>query len=116
MILPMMGLLFAVFAAGIVGGIILCLVRPLRRLAPFALVPVLAAFGSLLLCLSLGVGLERLFVSQQAGGIGFFGGYVLGGLLGAGVGTWLALKLTRRFGPPNISFEADGSAAAQLQR
>jgi len=116
MILPMMGLLFAVFAAGIVGGIILCLVRFLRRFAPFALVPVLAAFGSLLFCWGLAVGLECLFASQQAGGIGFFGGYVLGGLLGAGVGTWQALKLTRRFGPPNITFEADGSATAQLQR
>ena len=116
MILPMMSLLFTIFAAGTVGGIILCVVRSLRRFAPFALVPVLAAVGSLLFCWGLAVGLERLFVSQQAGGIGFFGGYVLGGLLGAGVGTWLALVLTRRFGLPNISFEADGSAAAQLER
>jgi hypothetical protein len=116
MILPMMGLLFTIFAAGATGGIILSLVRSLRRFAPFALVPVLAAAGSLLSCWGLAVGLERLFASQRAGGIGFFGGYVLGALLGTGVGTWLALVLTRRLGPPNISFEADGSAAAQLQR
>jgi len=116
MILPMMGLLFAAFAAGIVGGIILCVVRSLRRFAPFALVPILAAVGSLSFCWGLAVGLERLFASEQAGRIGFLGGYVLGGLLGASVGAWLAIALTRRLGPPNIPFEADGSAAAQFQR
>jgi len=112
----MMGLLFSVFAAGIMCGIILCVVRSWRRHAPFALVPILASVGSLTFCWGLAAGLERLFASQRVGGIGFFGGYVLGGLLGAGVGIWLALGLTRRFGPPNISFEADGSAAAQLNR
>lgn len=99
MVLPMMGLLFTVFAAGVVGGMVLCLIRSLRRHAIFALVPVLAAVGSLLFCWGLAVGLERLFASQLAGGIGFFGGYVFGGLLGAGVGAWLALALARRLSP-----------------
>lgn len=107
MILPMMGLLFAIFAAGVLSAMVLCLTCSLRRFAPFALVPVLAAVGSLLFCWGLGISLERLFASSQAGGIGFFTGYVFGGLLGAGAGAWLALALTRRLGPPNHSVGLD---------
>ncbi|HTV85045.1 MAG TPA: hypothetical protein VME63_06555 [Dyella sp.] len=79
MILPMMGLLFVAFAAAPLGAAMLYFVHPRRRLLPLALIPALAAVGSLLFCWGLAVGLERFFASQQAGGIGFFGGYVLGG-------------------------------------
>jgi hypothetical protein len=116
MILPMMGLLFAIFAVGLLGAVVLLFVRPWRWLVPFALIPVLASVSSLLICWGLAFSLEHLFASQKAGGIGFFGGYVCGGLLGAGAGAFLARKFAAYFGQPNHSFETDGSAAAQLKR
>lgn len=98
MILPMMGLLFAMFSVGALGVAFLFMKRSWRRLVPFAWVPVLASSGALILCWSLAVGLELLLASPRAGGIGFFAGYVLGGLLGAALGYWLALRFSGRVG------------------
>ena len=93
MILPMMGLLFVVCAAGLLTAAILAIARPWRWCVPVALVPVLAAVGAFAFCWGLALGLERMFHSQQAGGVGFFGGYIVGGVLGGSVGTWLAYDL-----------------------
>lgn len=98
MILPMMGLLFAMFMAGALGAALLFIKRPWRRFSPFAWVPILGSTGALVLCWFLAVSLEQLLASPRAGGIGFFSGYVLGGLLGAALGYWLALRLTGRVG------------------
>jgi peptidoglycan biosynthesis protein MviN/MurJ (putative lipid II flippase) len=98
MILPMMGLLFAMFTAGALGAAFLFMKRSWRRFVPFAWVPILASIGSLVLCWVLAVGLEQLFASPKAGGVGYFSGYFLGGLLGAALGHWWALRLTRRIG------------------
>jgi hypothetical protein len=96
MILPMMGLVFTLFVAGIIGGVAMYALRPLRHLSPFALVPIIGSLGALLLCWGLAVGLERAFTSERAGGLGFFGGYAFGGLLGAWLGYRLALSLRAR--------------------
>jgi hypothetical protein len=96
MILPMMGLLFALFTMGAFGAGILCLIAPMRRLAPFALIPVLAAVGAFALCWGFAVAFEWLFSSDRAGGIGFFTGYPLGGILGGVLGLKLALLIGRR--------------------
>lgn len=57
MILPLMGLLFGVFATGLLSAVVLSLVRPWRRSLPLVVVPILGATGSLLLCWGLAVGL-----------------------------------------------------------
>jgi hypothetical protein len=96
MILPMMGFVFVLFVAGIIGGIVLYACSSLRHLSPFAFVPIVASLGALLLCWGLAVGLERAFASERAGGLGFFGGYALGGILGTWLGYRLALSLRAR--------------------
>lgn len=98
MILPMMGLLFAMFTVGALGAALLFIKRPWRRFVPFAWVPILASTGALVLCWVLAVSLEQFSASPRAGGIGFFSGYVLGGVLGAALGYWLALRFTGRVG------------------
>ncbi len=95
MMLPMLGLLFMLFVAGLLSAPVLYLV-PGRRLAPFALVPIFGAVGAFVSCVGLSIGLEQLFASQRVGGLGFFGGYLLGGLLGASAGFRLARRLVRR--------------------
>ena len=101
MILPMMGFLFTLGGGGLLAAVVLAIVPAWRRWVPFALVPVLAAVGAFVSCWGLAVGLERLFASGQVGGIGFFGGYLCGGLLGAALGAWSAYRLIRRRVPNN---------------
>src|ERR1700730_11901751 len=96
MILPMMGFVFVLFVAGIISGILLYAIRSLRHLSPFACVPIIASLGALLFCWGLAVGLEHAFTSERIGGLGFFGGYALGGILGAWLGYRLALSLRAR--------------------
>ncbi len=96
MILPMMGLLFVMFTAGALSAAFLFIRRPWRRFIPFVWVPILASTGALVLCWALALGLEQLFASSRAGGVGFFAGYILGGLLGGGLGYWRAQRLIGR--------------------
>jgi hypothetical protein len=91
----MMGLLFALFTIGAFGAGVLCLIAPMRRLAPFALIPVLAAVGAFVLCWGSSLAFEWIFSSERAGGIGFFSGYPLGGILGSVLGWRLALLIGR---------------------
>lgn len=91
----MMGLLFTLFAVGLLGAVVLCIVPRWRWLAPLALIPVLGSVGAFALCWGLAISLEQLPNSAQLSGFGFFGGYVLGGLMGAGVGCWSAWLLIR---------------------
>ena len=104
--LPALVLLLLLFVAGLLSAPVLYLV-PGRRLAPYALVPIFGAVSALVSCVGLSIGLEQLFASQQAGGLGFIGGYLLGGLLGAGAGVRLAHRLTCR-PVPNSNCEVLG--------
>jgi hypothetical protein len=88
----MAGFVIVLFAAGVLSGIGMFLFAPLRPLSPFALVAVFASLGAALLCWIFGIGLERAF-GESAGGIGFFGGYILGGLLGALLGYKSAVSI-----------------------
>ncbi len=96
MILPMMGLLFSLFVIGIIGGVISLLLPPCRRFAPLVfLVPIFTSVAAFCCSCGLAIGLEKIFQSTAAGGIGFFGGYSLGGLVGGGLGLVLALRRIR---------------------
>ena len=89
MILPMMGLLFMLFITGLALGAVLAFVPTWRSRAPLAIIPILASLGSCAGAWGGAIGLESL-ISSPAGGAGFFGGYVLGGILGAGAGWRIA--------------------------
>jgi hypothetical protein len=83
MILPMMGALAALAVCGLFVGLAFCFSPILRGLAPYvAIGSVAAAIGALSCSWGSAVALESLFGST-AGGIGFFSGYMLGGLAGA---------------------------------
>ncbi len=98
--LPMMGFLFALI---IVGGLVSLVATgdPHAKLAPFLGFPLLFA-GLAAFCLSLGFGaigeyLDRMLETLTFGGLGFFGGYSLGGLGGAVLGLKKAIKQTSSF-------------------
>ena len=116
--LPALILLFLLFVAGPVSAFVLYLAPPCRYLVPFALVPVCASVGAFVLCVVLSMSLQQLFHSQQAGGLGFLGGYFLGGLLGAWAGGWIAWRRVRRRPVPNHALqrtEAGHRVASDLQ-
>jgi hypothetical protein len=73
----MMGLLFTLFLAGLGLGAVLALRPAWRSRAPLALIPMMASMGS---CGGAWGG------ALSIGGVGFFGGYVVGGVLGASAG------------------------------
>ncbi len=96
MLLPMMGLLFLIVIVGVCTGIVFILSRRLRPWAPFVAFPLIFAgtlsFG---FCWGLSLLAERLLNSEVWAGVGFFGGYIGGGLLGCGLGVLLALRIRR---------------------
>jgi hypothetical protein len=97
MLFPMMGLLFVTVAVGVAAGIFFALVKPLRKWALFvALPPILGGLVSFASSWGLSLSLEQLLHSERWAGVGFFGGYVVGGLLGCGAGLLIALKTRRR--------------------
>jgi hypothetical protein len=97
MLLPMMGLLFLLIICGVAGGTVFFIFRQLRVWAPFVLFPPILggtlAFG---MCWGLSLLAERLLNSKFWAGVGFFGGYIGGGLLGVGLGILIAFRLRRR--------------------
>jgi hypothetical protein len=82
MILPMMGFIFALTAAGAAWVVASSAIRRFRSLRPFALVPLGAALLAFSACWALAISLEAAF-GEPAGGTGFFAGYAVGGLAGA---------------------------------
>jgi hypothetical protein len=97
MLLPMMGFLFFLIVAGLFFGLLLVIVRPWKSLAPFIAFPlILAGLFAFALCWGLGFSAEKLLHSESIASLGFLGGYVVGGLLGGGLGLVLALKVRRR--------------------
>ena len=99
MILPMMGFLFVLFGIGAIGGFIAALGGSTRLVFPTAVALLLGSTSSCALSWGLAVGLESLFGSSDLGGIGFFGGYagglLLGGLGGIQLGRVLARRMSR---------------------
>jgi len=107
MVMPMMGFLFFLFIAGIWNAIMLILlsfIKPLRFLrrivACFVLIPIFSSFVSFCLSWGLSIGLEEIF-SSSIGGIGFFGGYLLGLLIGACLGFYISYRISP-FKFPNL--------------
>lgn len=92
MILPMMGFLFALILVGGFALLIATVNRISPPLRPQPLLPyvgfvcLFAGLGALLLSMGLGLIAEKVFRSHGLAGIGFFGGYVLGGCGGAALG------------------------------
>ena len=116
MLLPMMGFLFLLIIAGVFAGVVCLLFRRLRSWALFvALPPILGGAFSFALCWGLAFSIERLLHSERWAGIGFFGGYAGGGLLGAGIGLLLALKVRPR-GPHLTIGSSDREAASLLSQ
>jgi hypothetical protein len=96
MILPMMGFVLVLFVGGIISGVALYAFSSLRHLSPFAFVPIIASLCALVLCWGIAVGLDRAFASERISGLGFLGGYAVGGLLSAWLGYRFALWLRGR--------------------
>jgi hypothetical protein len=94
MMLPMIGFLFALI---VVGGLASLVAKgdPHAKLAPFLGFPLLFA-GLAAFCLSIGLGALGEYLDRTSGtsvfsGLGFLGGYTLGGLGGALLGLRKAL-------------------------
>lgn len=90
----MMGMCLALCALGFGAGVVALFVPRLRRFSAFAfLLPLLSGIGALALAWGLAVFVEKVTGSSNAGGLGFFGGYAVGGLGGAVVGFVLARRI-----------------------
>ena len=92
---PMLGSAFATFWIGITLGAILYLLPSTRRSYTFAFIAISGSIGAVVSCICASLSLEH-FVNPILGGYGFFGGYALGGILGAFGGLKIALFATRR--------------------
>jgi hypothetical protein len=98
MLFPMTGfLMFLMPMAGFAAGIVLCFIRRLRFLAPFAfLVPLLASYGALAGFFGAGLGLESIGLRQRTIlAIGVWLGLLLGGALGTAVGVAAGTAVNR---------------------
>jgi hypothetical protein len=96
MLFPLMGLLFTLFLGGVAAGLLCLLIPRLRQWAPFVAFPsVLAALLAFCLSWGLALGLEKSLHSEPLAAIGFFGGFLLGGVGGVHVGLLFAVRLRR---------------------
>ena len=107
MLMPMMGLLFTLFLAGVWNAAVLgalSFIRPLRFLryiiAYFSLIPIFSSITAFCLSWSFGIGLETMF-STDIGGVGFYFGYLLGLFIGACLGLYVGYRL-HPFKLPNL--------------
>ena len=93
MIMPMFGFIFTLLVVGGLGTIVAVGDPKNTRLAPFiGFTALFAGIGALSLCVLLTFIGQQLLHSETLGGLGFFGGYVLGGLIGAGFGLYRAFR------------------------
>jgi len=90
-------LMFLMPMAGFAAGIVLCFIRRLRFLAPFAfLVPLLASYGALAGFFGAGLGLEGIGVRQQIiTATGVWLGFLIGGAVGTAVGLGAGIAVNR---------------------
>ena len=100
MMLPMIGFLFALIIVGASASLV-AVGDPYRaRLAAFVgFTSLFAGTGALILAMGLGGVGERLdvhFKTMMFGGLGFFGGYAVGGLGGALLGFKKAVRRSQR--------------------
>jgi len=100
----MMGFVVVLFEAGLIGGIILYFIKSLRHLSPFVLVAAAGALGAFLLFCTFTIGIEsnRVAIPYSIGLSISFGGYIIGGVLGALCGCRLAIMIRRRFDTPFV--------------
>ncbi len=70
-LLPMMGFLFTLFFGGVIAGLFLLFIRPLRRFSGFALVPMLSSVTAFVACWGLALSLEAISGSDRVGTLGF---------------------------------------------
>ena len=115
MILPMMGFLFALGAISVTWFVGCLVVRRLRTFAAFALVPASAAILSFIVCWGSAVLLET-FLGETVAGAAFFGGYALGGLLGALGGYLSAQRIRWRGGRGATKLEGRLAQAVAVTR
>jgi hypothetical protein len=80
----MFGFIFTLLVVGGLGTIVAIGDPKNARLAPYiGFTALFAGIGALSLCLLLTLIGQQLLRSETLGGLGFFGGYVFGGLIGA---------------------------------
>jgi hypothetical protein len=95
--MPMFGFIFTLIAVGGLGTLVAIGDPQNARLAPYiGFTALFAGLGALSLSLLLGFIGYQLPGSETVGGLGFFGGYVFGGLGGATFGFVRALRRRAR--------------------
>src|ERR1700730_5415440 len=93
MLMPMFGFISTLFVVGGLGTLVAIGDPQNTRLAPYiGFTALFAGLGALSLSLLLLLIGEQVLRSETLGGLGFFGGYVLGGLSGALFGLYRAFR------------------------
>ena len=93
MIIPMFGFIFTLLVVGGLGTLVAVNDPKHARLAPYiGFTALFAGIGALSLCVLLTFIGQQLLGSDSLGGLGFFGGYVFGGLIGAIFGLYRAFR------------------------
>ena len=93
MIMPMFGFIFTLLVVGGLGTIVAIGDPKNARLAPYiGFTALFAGLGALSLCVVFTLIGQQLLRSETLGGLGFFGGYVSGGLIGAAFGLHRAFQ------------------------
>ena len=97
MLMPMFGFMIMLFVVGGLGTLVAIGDPHNSRLAPYiGFTALFAAIGALSLSLLLAVIAHQILESDKLASLGFFGGYVLGGLAGASVGFRRAFRRASR--------------------
>ena len=93
MIMPMFGFIFTLLVVGGLGTLVAVGDPKNARLAPYiGFTALFAGIGAVSLCVSFTFIGQQLLRSETLGGLGFFGGYVIGGLIGAIFGSYCAFR------------------------
>jgi len=97
MLMPMFGFVFALLVVGGLGTLVAVGDPQNARLAPYVgFVSLFAGLGALSLSITLGFIGEFVVRSETVSGLGFFAGYILGGLGGATFGFYRAIRRRHR--------------------
>jgi hypothetical protein len=103
MLMPMFGFIFTLLVVGGLGMLVAIGDPQNARLAPYiGFIALFAGLGALLSSAVLALIGQALFRSETLAGLGFFGGYVLGGLGGAIFGLYCAIRRRLRIESANL--------------